>query len=154
MDHPEVQRVYKLIGATANKQGKFSGAIANPKNYDKLVAMGYRFLSLGADVIGLTQYRPVHDSSHYMHHTTGPVHVGLDDANLDKIELCEAIRRQVPDFVWHEAPLGEDPDKRNYIVSNEKIRSTGFLPAVSLDRGIAELVRGYRILRRNQYANV
>jgi nucleoside-diphosphate-sugar epimerase len=80
--------------------------------------------------------------------------VGLDDANLDKIELCEAIRRQVPDFVWHEAPLGEDPDKRNYIVSNEKIGSTGFRPSVSLDRGIAELVRGYRILRRNQYANV
>jgi nucleoside-diphosphate-sugar epimerase len=80
--------------------------------------------------------------------------MGLDDANLDKIELCEAIRRQVPDFVWHEAPLGEDPDKRNYIVSNEKIRRSGFSPVVSLDRGIAELVRGYRILRRNQYANV
>ena len=80
--------------------------------------------------------------------------VGLDDANLDKIELCEAIRRQVPEFVWHQAPLGEDPDKRNYIVSNQKIGRTGFRPVVSLDRGIAELVRGYHILRRNQYSNV
>jgi nucleoside-diphosphate-sugar epimerase len=80
--------------------------------------------------------------------------VGLDDANLDKRELCQAIQRHVPGFVWHEAAVGDDPDKRNYIVSNARIAATGFRPATSLDRGIAELVRGYQILRRNQYANV
>jgi nucleoside-diphosphate-sugar epimerase len=80
--------------------------------------------------------------------------VGLDDANLDKRELCQAIQRHVPSFVWTEASVGEDPDQRNYVVSNAKILATGFRPAVSLDRGIAELVRGYQILRRSQFANV
>lgn len=79
--------------------------------------------------------------------------VGLDDANLSKAELCEVIRRHVPEFTWTEAQVGRDPDQRNYIVSNEKIAKAGFEPQVSLDRGIAELVRGYQILRRNQFAN-
>jgi nucleoside-diphosphate-sugar epimerase len=80
--------------------------------------------------------------------------VGLDDANLDKVELCEAIRRHVPDFVWFEAPVGKDPDQRNYIVSNEKIGRVGFKPQVSLSHGIAELVRGFPILRRASFSNV
>jgi nucleoside-diphosphate-sugar epimerase len=50
--------------------------------------------------------------------------------------------------------VGDDPDQRNYIVSNAKLAATGFRPAVSLDDGIAELVRGYQILRRGQYSNV
>ena len=83
-----------------------------------------------------------------------PFNVGLNDANLSKVELCEIIGRQVPNFVWFEAPTGEDPDKRNYIVSNDKISRTGFNPQVGLQRGIAELVRGYQILRRNQFSNV
>ncbi len=80
--------------------------------------------------------------------------VGLSDANLSKLELCREIRKQVPDFTFLEAPVGEDPDKRNYIVSNEKIERAGFRPAVSLPQGIRELIRGYQVLRRNQYANV
>ncbi len=80
--------------------------------------------------------------------------VGLDDANLDKDELCRAIQRHVPEFVWTEAAIGEDPDKRNYIVSNEKLGKTGFRPSMSLDAGIAELVRAFQIIRRSQYSNV
>lgn len=80
--------------------------------------------------------------------------VGLSDANLTKRELCEEIRRQVPDFTIVEAPVGEDPDKRDYIVSNEKIERTGFRPRVSLSEGIAELIKGYQVVRRNQYGNV
>jgi nucleoside-diphosphate-sugar epimerase len=80
--------------------------------------------------------------------------VGLDDANLSKIELCERIRRQVPRFEYFEAPIGEDPDKRDYIVSNARIADTGFRTAYSLDDGIAELIKGYTILRRNAFANV
>ncbi len=83
-----------------------------------------------------------------------PYNVGLSDANLSKRELCEAIKQQVPEFHIVESEIGQDPDKRNYIVSNEKIEATGFRPAVSLDQGIAELIRGYQIVRRNQYANV
>lgn len=80
--------------------------------------------------------------------------VGLSDANLSKRELCEEIKKQIPDFYFTEAEIGEDKDKRNYIVSNEKIEKTGFRPGVSLDEGIAELIKGYQIIRRNQFANI
>ena len=80
--------------------------------------------------------------------------VGLSDANLSKLELCEAIRRQVPSFYFTEAQIGQDPDQRNYIVSNEKIERTGFKPSVSLDAGIGELIKGYQVVRRRGYANV
>lgn len=85
----------------------------------------------------------------------GPFNVGLSDANLSKKELCDAIRKQVPDFYYTEAPVGQDPDQRNYIVSNEKIEKTGFKPAISLQEGIAELIKGYQVIRaHNGYANV
>jgi nucleoside-diphosphate-sugar epimerase len=80
--------------------------------------------------------------------------VGLDDANLSKLELCQIIQKHLPDFVYMEAPIGEDPDKRNYIVSNARLASTGFKPEWSLDRGIKELVKGYTMLRDSRYANV
>ena len=80
--------------------------------------------------------------------------VGLSEANLSKMELCEEIEKQVPDFAIMESPIGEDPDKRNYIVSNEKIEKTGFKAKVSIEQGIAELVKGYKVIRRNQYSNV
>lgn len=79
--------------------------------------------------------------------------VGLSDANLSKLELCEEIKKQLPDFYFTEAKIGEDPDKRNYIVSNEKIERTGFGPIISLEAGIAELVKGYRIIGKNQFSN-
>ncbi|KCZ94540.1 NAD-dependent epimerase/dehydratase family protein [Hyphomonas johnsonii] len=80
--------------------------------------------------------------------------LGLSDANLSKIELCQRIQEQVPSFVYLEAPIGEDPDKRDYIVSNEKVESTGWRPEWPLDRGIAELLRGYRMIRNSRYSNV
>ncbi len=79
---------------------------------------------------------------------------GLSDANISKKELCERIHRHVPDFVFFDAPLGKDPDQRNYIVSNTKIEATGFKPAHSLDMGIQELLKGYTILRNSKYSNV
>jgi nucleoside-diphosphate-sugar epimerase len=83
-----------------------------------------------------------------------PYNVGLSDANLSKRELCEKIHEHLPSFVFLEAPIGEDPDKRDYIVSNEKIEATGFKPAFSLDDGIRELIKGYRMIRNSQYGNV
>lgn len=80
--------------------------------------------------------------------------VGLSDANVSKKELCDAINRHVPDFVYLEAPVGKDPDQRNYIVSNAKVEATGFKPAYSLDFGIAELVKGYTMIRNSVYGNV
>ncbi len=80
--------------------------------------------------------------------------VGLSDANLSKKELCERIRQHLPGFVFLEAPIGEDPDKRDYIVSNARIEGTGFKPLHSLDDGIHELIKGYRMLRNSVYGNV
>lgn len=83
-----------------------------------------------------------------------PYNVGLSSANLSKIQLCEKIKSQVPNFTFIEAPVGEDPDKRDYIVSNAKIEATGFVPDWSLDRGIAELVKGYKMMRPRKFANI
>lgn len=83
-----------------------------------------------------------------------PYNVGLDDANLSKLDLCAEIKRHVPDFVYSEAPIGEDPDKRDYIVSNERILSTGFKPDWSLARGIRELAKCYTIIGGTGYGNV
>lgn len=80
--------------------------------------------------------------------------VGLSEANLSKLTLCERIHSHLPNFVFLEAPIGEDPDKRDYIVSNEKIEGTGFGPLHSLDDGIEELVKGFTMLRDSQYGNV
>ena len=83
-----------------------------------------------------------------------PYNFGLEDANLSKLELCEKIRNHIPAFVFLEAPIGEDPDKRDYIVSNQRILSTGFKMEWSLDRGIKELMKGYAIMKNAQYSNI
>lgn len=80
--------------------------------------------------------------------------VGLSDANLSKLELCERIRRQIPNLTILEAPTGSDPDKRDYIVSNAKIEATGYRPTYSVDDGISELIRGYTMIRNTRYGNV
>jgi nucleoside-diphosphate-sugar epimerase len=79
--------------------------------------------------------------------------LGLSDANLSKIELCERIKKYVPDFIYIEAEIGKDPDQRNYIVSNAKIEATGFKPQYSLDHGIQELIKGYQIVRHTEHTN-
>jgi nucleoside-diphosphate-sugar epimerase len=96
----------------------------------------------------------IHTLANYDRMKGRPYNVGLSDANLSKWELCEAIRKHVPDLCFMEADVGEDPDKRNYIVSNERIEATGYRPATGLDAGIRELIKGYQVLRRNQYANI
>jgi nucleoside-diphosphate-sugar epimerase len=83
-----------------------------------------------------------------------PYNVGLSEANLSKLQLCERIARHVPGFVFLEAPIGEDPDKRDYIVSNAKLEATGWRPQHGLDAGIQELIKGYHMLRNGRFANV
>lgn len=80
--------------------------------------------------------------------------VGLSDANVSKKELCQAIQKQIPSFVFMEAPVGKDPDQRNYIVSNAKIEKTGYKPEYSLDKGIQELIKGYRMISNTRYGNI
>ena len=82
-----------------------------------------------------------------------PYNVGLDAANLSKEELALKVKEHVPNFYVHFSEVGSDPDKRNYIVSNQRLRETGFEATRSLDDGIAELVKGYRMLRKTIYGN-
>ncbi|MBR3835493.1 MAG: NAD(P)-dependent oxidoreductase [Clostridia bacterium] len=78
---------------------------------------------------------------------------GLSDANLSKIELCEKIQKHLPQFTFFESEFNMDPDKRNYIVSNERLESTGWKPQYSLDDGIEELIKTYSVIKNNSYAN-
>lgn len=82
-----------------------------------------------------------------------PYNVGLTNANLSKLELCEAIKRRVPNFVYIESQVGKDPDKRDYIVSNARIEGTGFAPRLSVDDGIVELMKAYAVLPRTAFEN-
>lgn len=80
--------------------------------------------------------------------------VGLSEANVSKKELCEAIKKQISDFVFIDAPVGKDPDQRNYVVSNAKLEATGYKTAVTLEAGIAELIKGYTMIKNSIYGNV
>jgi nucleoside-diphosphate-sugar epimerase len=80
--------------------------------------------------------------------------VGLSSANVSKRELCEEIKKQIPDFIFVDAPVGKDPDQRNYIVSNAKLEATGYHPSVDLAAGIAELVKGFAMIKNARYGNV
>jgi nucleoside-diphosphate-sugar epimerase len=83
-----------------------------------------------------------------------PFNVGLDDANLSKEELALKIKEYVPQLYIHFAPIGSDPDKRNYIVSNQRLREAGFEAKRSLDVGIQELLKGYKMLGRGEMKNI
>jgi len=80
--------------------------------------------------------------------------VGLSEANLSKKELCEHIHKHLQDFVFLEAPVGNDPDQRNYIVSNAKLEAAGFKTSVTLDQGILELIKGFTMIKNSLYGNV
>jgi len=96
----------------------------------------------------------LHGIDHYEKVNGQIFNVGLSDANVSKKELCEVIQRQVPDFTFVEAPIGKDPDQRNYIVSNAKIEATGYRPRVSLEAGVRELIKGFTMIRNSVYGNV
>jgi nucleoside-diphosphate-sugar epimerase len=83
-----------------------------------------------------------------------PYNLGLDAANLSKEELALKVKEHVPNFYIHFAPIGSDPDKRNYVVSNQRLREAGFEARRTLDDGIRELLKGYRLLGRGQFKNV
>lgn len=83
-----------------------------------------------------------------------PYNVGLDNANLSKLELWAVIQKHPPKLVYLEVPVEKNPDWRDYIVSNARIAATGFKTEWSLDRGIQELIIGYTVIRNSIYPNV
>jgi len=83
-----------------------------------------------------------------------PYNIGLSSANLTKRQLAEKIKEYIPELYIHSAEIGEDPDKRDYLVSNDKIESLGWQPDHTLDDGIQELIKGYKIIRLNSFVNI
>jgi len=80
--------------------------------------------------------------------------VGDSKANLSKKELCLRIKEQIKDFNIIESNFSSDPDKRDYIVSNEKLEKTGWSPDYSIDQGIRELIKLYSWLNISNYSNI
>lgn len=80
--------------------------------------------------------------------------LGLDSANLSKEQLVLKIKEYLPNLSITFAEIGEDPDKRNYIVSNERLRQAGFEAKRTIDGGIVELLKGYRMMGRQLYKNI
>ena len=81
----------------------------------------------------------------------GVYNVGAFSAS--KIEICEAIKNHVP-FSYVEMDAGKDPDQRNYEVSSKKLLNTNYEFLHTLDDGIIELVKGYKMLKNTRYGNV
>jgi nucleoside-diphosphate-sugar epimerase len=79
--------------------------------------------------------------------------VGLSSANLSKLELAEKIKEYVPSLVIKQDDFKEDFDKRNYIVSNEKLESLGWKPLYDLDYGIEQLLEAYKLVVNKQNQN-
>ncbi len=80
--------------------------------------------------------------------------VGLSDANISKLDLANRIKAQVTNFIINTSEYQTDPDKRDYLISNKKIESTGFYCEISLDCGISELIDGLQTLKFTKYDNI
>ena len=80
--------------------------------------------------------------------------LGYSEANLSKLELCDLIKKYLPKFVYHCSDIGEDPDKRNYIISNDKIESKGFKATRSVDQGVQELIKALPFLKKKEFSNI
>ncbi len=79
---------------------------------------------------------------------------GLDDANLSKEELALLIKQKIPQFYIHFSEIGQDPDKRNYIVSNKRLADAGFKAKRTLNDGIEELLKAYRMIGTSTLKNI
>jgi len=74
--------------------------------------------------------------------------VGLTSANCTKLELAETIQKYIPDLVIVQNNFKQDFDQRNYIVSNAKLESQGWVPTFTLENGIQELIKGYQLITK------
>ncbi len=85
--------------------------------------------------------------------------LGNDAQNLTKIGLAQRVATEAyQEFGIEvqviEAPVGTDPDKRDYIVSSEKLAKADFRASFPLEVGIQEVFRLCSMLPRPRYRNV
>jgi nucleoside-diphosphate-sugar epimerase len=93
----------------------------------------------------------VHLIENYQTCNNNAFNVGLTSANMSKLQLAQKIKEYVPSLAIIEEQFKEDFDKRNYIVSNEKLEKTGWFCDYSLDAGIQELLSAYKMI--NNFKN-
>ena len=74
--------------------------------------------------------------------------VGLTSANCTKLELAQTIQKYIPGLVIVENNFKQDSDQRNYMVSNNKLESAGWIPTFTLEDGIQELIEGYQLVNK------
>ena len=99
----------------------------------------------------------IHCIENYSKMNNQVYNVGLSDANLNKRELAEEIKKSFPNLVIIENEFGEDKDNRNYIVSNDKLEATGWRPIYSIPNGIDELKNAYQMIitdNNKKYTNL
>jgi nucleoside-diphosphate-sugar epimerase len=80
--------------------------------------------------------------------------LGLSDANYSKKDLCDEIKRFIPEFHYFTSDYNKDVDKRDYVISNEKVERTGFKTDYQIDRGIIELIKAYKIINNYNHTNL
>lgn len=96
----------------------------------------------------------LHCIQNAQHMVGRPYNLGHESANLSKEELALKVKEYLPHFYIHFSDIGSDPDKRNYIISSERLRKTGFEAKRTVDMGIAELIKGYRMFGRDWARNI
>ena len=99
----------------------------------------------------------IHCIENYSKMNNQVYNVGLSDANLNKRELAEEIKKSFPNLVIIENEFGEDKDNRNYIVSNDKLEATGWKPRYTIEDGINELMLAYKMIitdNNKKYTNL
>jgi len=91
----------------------------------------------------------------YYHYNNQIFNLGLSDENITKKQLVEKIQKHISNTAVNYSDYFVDPDKRDYIVSNEKIEETGWKPQYNLDDGIKELIQSYKMIvpTQSQYRN-
>jgi nucleoside-diphosphate-sugar epimerase len=88
----------------------------------------------------------VHLVENYETCNNNAFNVGLTSANMSKLQLAQKVKEYLPNLVIIEEQFKEDFDKRNYVVSNEKLEKTGWSCDFSLDAGIQELIKAYKMI--------
>ncbi|RAP26755.1 hypothetical protein DID74_01655 [Candidatus Marinamargulisbacteria bacterium SCGC AG-333-B06] len=96
----------------------------------------------------------LHAMTHYNTMKGHCFNVGLSNANLSKMELCQEIKTYIPEFVFMESDINKDPDQRDYIVSNKKIEETGFYAKKTLQDGIGEMVKAFQFWPKHNLSNI
>lgn len=81
--------------------------------------------------------------------------VGSNSMNYSKKDVCEVIKKILPNSYFNYADVDGDPDKRNYIVSYEKINNLGFDTTITLEEGVNELIKSFPLIKiKSNYHNV